>query len=517
MTDPRLRLDTTLGHAAGPVPADMAEGLATDGMPLALLRDPVLASLPPPPPAPGPGFDWGQVLVSLQGALTDFVPVLQWVLLLYFIALFGGGVLLNLIALVRIVRRQREQGAAPSPQAASAGRHEPPVSIIVPAFNNAAAVVATVRAAQQLAYSEFEIIIVNDGSRDRTLELLMREFSLMPFSEAYRDRRQTRRVKGIYASTLLPRLRLVDKEHGGRADALNAGINCARYPLFCPMEAGFALQRDSLRRLVRPYQEDADTVAACSSARPADAREPGERFPDRAGLPRNLRTLFQVVEQMRVFLFARLLGYPHSLLFIPTAFALFRKEPAMAAGAYRTDAVNGDMELVARLHRLLSGEGKRYRITYVPEPLCWKAAPGDWRGVKEQHMRWQHGLLQALEMNRELLFGLRAGSVGWLAFPLVLLFEWLGPLAEILGYLAMTLLWLFGAVSLQSLGTFVLAAVGLGVLLSMSGLLREEMVFRPYARMTSVLALSLVAVLENLGYRQLLSCWRILGLLRLLR
>lgn len=504
----RLHLDPTLGHAAGPAPAEMAEGFASDGTPLALLRDPILASLPPPPPTPAPAVNWGEALASLHGTLADMVPLLQWGFLLYFVVMFGGGMLLNLAALARFSRRQSEAGAAAFPPATDLARHEPPVSVIVPAFNDAAAVAATVRAVRELAYSELEIIIVNDGSRDQTLELLMREFSLMPFSEAYRDRRQTRRVRGIYASTLFPRLRLVDKEHGGRADALNAGINCARYPLFCPVDAGSVLQRDSLRVLVRPYLEDADTVAACSSVRPG---EQGEMPAGGARLPGALLGMFQVVERMRAFLFAHLLGFRNSLLFVPAAFIVFRKESVVAAGAYRTDAVNGDMELVTRLHRLLLNEGKPYRIAYVPDPLCRKAMPDNWRGVREQRMRWHEGLSQALEMNRE-LFRAR-GPVGWLAFPLVLLFEWLGPLVEVVAYLTMTLLWLVGAISLPALGTFMLAAVGLGILLSMSGLLREEMGFRPYPRIASVLALALVAVLENLGYRQLTAFWRALGLL----
>ena len=510
MAEAPLRLDPELGHGAGPVPADLAEGLATDGTPLLLQHDQLLASLPPPPPAPGPAFDWGQALASLHSALTDAVPILQWFFLLYFIVSNGSYILLNLMSLFKLLRYRREQVAATLVE--DDARYELPISLIVPVCDQASAVAAAVRAMLHLDYSEFEIIIVNDGTGDETLEALMREFSLAPFPEAYRDRLQTKPVKSIYASTVYPNLRLVDKENGGKADALNAGINCARYPLYCGVDVAFTLQRDTLRKMGRAFIGNPATVAACSAVRTANGCVSNNGFMIKVGLPRNMLVLFGIVEQLR--------AYPpgaawwsdrNAMLMLPGAFAVFRKETVVAAGAYRTDVVDEEMELVMRLHRLSRQANEPYRISLVPDPVCWETVAATMNALKDRLVRRQRGLSESLEMNRQLLFSRKGGMAGGLAFPLVLLFERLGPLIELLGYGVMTALWLSGAISLQSFGAFMMVAIGLGMLLSVSGVAVEEMSLRYYPRIGSVLKLFAAALLENFGYRQLTAFWGLLG------
>ncbi|BCB27526.1 glycosyl transferase family 2 [Sulfurimicrobium lacus] len=513
MSELLLRLEPTLGHAAGPVPADLAEGFATDGAPLVLQHDPILASLPPPPPAPAPDFDWGQALASLQSALSDAVPLLQWFFLLYFIAYNGSYILFNLMSLFSLLRYRREQEATMPSDGET--RDEFPVSLIVPVFNQASAAVAAVRAMQHLDYSVFEIIIVNDGSDDETLDVLLREFSLAPFPEAYRDRLQTRHVKSVYASTEYPNMRLVDKEKTGRADALNAAINCARYPLYCSVDVGHVLQRDSLRRMARPFADDPLAVAACSAMGAANGAVTKDGFIDRIGLPRNMLALFQVVEQLRAFLPGRAWWSDiNAMLVLPGAFAVFRKETVVAAGAYRTDVADAEMELLVRLHRLSRKAKAPYRITLVPDTVCWAPVPEKMHTQKIRQILRQRALHESLKLNLRLLFSRTGGAAGALAFPFLLLFEWLGPLIELLGYVAMTALWLFGAISLESFWTFMLLAIGLGMLLSVSGVMLDEMSSRTYPRLGSVLKLFAAALLENFGYRQLTAFWRVAGLLR---
>lgn len=510
MAEPRLRLDAALGHVSGPAPASLMEGLNTDGAPLALQHDPVLASLPPLPPAPPPEFDWGQALESLQGALSDAVPLLQCLLLLYFVALNGGYLLLNLGSLFLLRLYLREQGAAARLQ--NGAPDEMPISIIMPAGEDEAIAVARVRAMLQLDYSEFEIIIVNDSPRDQVRNTLTREFSLTPFPEVYRDRIPCSHVKGVLASTVYPGLRLVDKENGGRADALNAALNCARYPLFCNLDTGFILQRDSLRKMGRPFQDDAHVVAACASIGVANGCTLHGGFMDGIGLPRSWPALFQAVEKLRGARLARMFwSRLNALLLTSEAFAMFHKETVLAAGGYRADVVNEDMELVARIHRLLRQGNKRYRIVHVPGPVCWADAPESWKALKSLCIKRQIGLMQSLEMNRQMLLGGRSGAVGWLGFPFVLLFEGLGPWLEVLGYVAMTLLWLSGLISFQAFWTFLLAVIGLGMLLSTSALLLDELAFHCKRKLAHTLKLFAVALLENLGYRQMTALWRLLG------
>lgn len=513
MAEQHLRLDSALGHAAGPAPADLAEGLSTDGAPLALQHDPLLASLPPPPPAPEPGFDWGQALASLHGAWTDTVPLLQWLFLLYFITLNGGYLLLNLAAMFMFRRYLREQNAAAPSQ--NGARDELPISIILPAGKDAAVAIASIQALLQLDYSEFEVIVVNDDQLEQVLPALAHEFSLIPFPEVYRDLLPCAHVKAVYASTLYPGLRLVDKYSGGRADALNAGLNCARYPLFCNMDTAFILQRDSLRKMGRAFRSDGETVAACASPGIANGGALQGGFMTSIGLPRAWPALFQLIEHLRS---ARLVWmcWPrlNALLLSSGALGVFRKETVLAAGGYHTDAMDENMELIARIHRLLRQENRRYHIAYVPDPLCWAHAPESWHDLKVRHMQRQGSLVQSLEMNHQMFLGRKQGAAGWLGFPFLLLFEWLGPWLEVLAYVAMILLWLFGLVSPAALWTFLLSAIGLGVLLSVSALLLDEILFNTGRKTAHMLRLLAAALLENLGYRQLTALWRMISMLR---
>lgn len=514
MAEQILRIDSALGHSAGPVPADLAEGLASDNAPLVLQHDSVFASLPPPPPAPGPDFNWGVALDSLQGTLTDAVPLLQWFFLLYFIALNGGYLLLNLASLFMIRTYLREQDAA-SPYLNS-GKHEIPISIIMIAGNDVAAAVARVHAMLELDYSEFEVIIVNDGSYEPVLKALVREFSLAPFPEAYRERLPGKHVKAVHASTLYPGLRLLDKESGGRADALNVAINCARYPLFCIMDHDFILQRDSLSKMGQVFQNKPTVVAACASVGVANDCTLHGGYMAGIGLPRAWPALFQIIEDLRNVRFARMFWSRLNAMLITTrVFGVFHKETVIAAGGFRTDALNEGMELVARIHRLLRRENKHYHIAYVPDALCWADAAENWKLLKLQCMNRQVSLAQALEMNRQLLLGRGGGAVGWLGFPFIFLFEVMVPWLEVLGYLIMTLLWLSGLISFQALWTFLLAVIGLGVMHSTSALLMDEMTLRTNRKLSHALKLFAVALLENLGYRQLTAFWRVIGTVRM--
>lgn len=183
-------------------------------------------------------------------------------------------------------------------------------------------------------------------------------------------------------------------------------------------------------------------------------------------------------------------------------------------GGYRGDTVGEDMELVVRLHRTLRLEGKRYRITFLPDPVCWTEAPEDWRTLQNQRIRWQRGLAESLMMNRRLLFHPKGGAAGWLAFPFMVVFEWLGPLLEVLGYGLMAFFFLTQMISPAALGAFLLAAIGFGLLLSVNALLLEELSFHLYERPSQLVVLFLMAVVENFGYRQLNSVWRLIGLVR---
>jgi cellulose synthase/poly-beta-1,6-N-acetylglucosamine synthase-like glycosyltransferase len=441
------------------------------------------------------------------------IQFVTWFVLAYFILLNGGYLLLNLLSLRTLHRKGQEEMPDDLPRAWSG--LEPPVSILVPAYNEEATIAASVRSMLQLTYPEYEVVVVNDGSKDATLDVLKREFGLLPFPEAYRRQIPTKEIRAIYRSTRFPNLRVIDKVNGGKADSLNAGINAARYPLFCGVDADSILQRDSLERVTQPFLRDPTVVATGGTIRIANGCEVAGGFLTKVGLPRNPWALFQVVEYLRAFLFGRL-GWSavNGMLIISGAFGVFRKDAVVSVGGYRPDTIGEDMELIVRLHRLLRERRQPYRIEFVPDPVCWTEAPEDFRTLKNQRIRWQRGLAESLNANWGLMFSRNGGVPGWLAFPFMLLFEWLGPLVEMGGYLFMIVSFLSGEISWQAFTTFMFVAIGLGILLSASGLLLEEMSFHIYPRGKQLLALGLVVLVENLGYRQLNTWWRLIGLFR---
>lgn len=438
----------------------------------------------------------------------------QWVFLAYFIGINLGYLSLNLLATATL---RRYLGTTDQFKVDGAYSNlELPISIVVPAYNESVSIISSIKALLQLEYPEYELVIVNDGSDDDTLEKLIHAFQLRPFPEAYRDTIQTRPVRGLYRSSRFPNLRVVDKENGGsKADALNAGINACRYPLVCCVDADSILQPDSLRRIVRPFLENPTTIAVGGTVRIANGCTVRRGFLEKIGLPSNILARMQVVEYLRAFLFGRLGWSPlNALLIVSGAFGVFRKNVLIEVGGFDASAIGEDMELVVRMHRYMIENGRPYRITFVPDPVCWTDAPESLKGLKSQRVRWQHGLGQALFRNRSLIFHRRGGTVSWIAVPFYLLFELFGPVLEIVGYIIVIAAGLSGWLSPGTALLFLALALTLGILLSSSAVMLEELSFHLYPRTRDVLLLYATAIAENFGYRQLTLVWRIQGLTR---
>ncbi len=448
--------------------------------------------------------------------LIGLVQVFQWFFLLYFIAISCGYFMLNILSFFSVRRHMDAHVLGDLPRQYT--NFKPPISLLVPAYNEESTIVASIRSLLQLSYYEFEIVVINDGSKDETLGALKREFNLIPFMEAYWSKLPTKPVIGIWHSTTHPNLRIVDKENGGKADALNVGINASRYPLFCAVDADSILQRDSLQLLVNPFLEDARTIAAGGTVRVVNGCSVKGGYLESVGMPDKIVPLFQIVEYLRAFLFGRLGWSPiNAMLVISGAFGLFRKSSVIDVGGYRTDTVGEDMELVMRLHRLYSERNIPYRIVFEPNPVCWTEVPETLSVLKTQRIRWQRGLSESLVMNRDLLFSRHGGFVGWLAFPFAVMFELFGPVFEVFGYLFMIVGFWFGLISWPAFLAFTLVSIVLGVLLSISALLLEEMTFHIYPLRRQFLVLLLMAVIENFGYRQITMIWRLQGLIHWLR
>jgi len=442
----------------------------------------------------------------------SLILFMEWLFFLYFIAISAGYVLLNIISVIYISRYMNIHSLQNLPRPFSG--FEPPVSILVPAHNEELSIVNSVRALLQLTYPSYEVLVINDGSTDRTLQVLSKEFSLIPVPVTFHEHLPAARIKGEYFSKSHPNIRVIDKENGGKADALNAGLNFARHNLFCSVDADSILQRDSLQQVVYPFLEDPTTVASGGTVRIANGSTIREGFLVETGLPGNLLARFQVVEYLRAFLFGRMGWSPlNALMIISGAFGLFRKDAVIEVGGYRKNTIGEDMELVVRLHRKMRLAEKPYRISFVPDPICWTEAPEDLGTLRVQRMRWQRGLTESLFLNINLLFHEKGGTVGWLAFPFFLIFECLGPILEVVGYIYMTVLFYYGLLPNYGMLAFLIVTIGLGILLSICALMLEEMSFHLYPRLSHVFKLFVAAVAENIGYRQINSFWRLAGII----
>ncbi|MGI9261007.1 MAG: glycosyltransferase [Woeseiaceae bacterium] len=449
--------------------------------------------------------------------LQDFVLAGQWVFLAYFVGINVGYLLQNIVAAhgIRRYLQTAEQYEAENVFSAL----DIPISIVVPAFNESASIIQSVRAMLQLEYPQYELIVVNDGSTDDTLDKMINEFDMREFPEAYRARVECAPVQAVYRSTRVKNLRVVDKVNGGsKADASNSGINLARYPLVCVVDADSVLQTDSLRRVVRPFLEDPTTVAVGGTVRIANGCKVRQGFLEEVDLPTNFLALVQVVEYLRAFLFGRMGWSPiNGLLIISGAFGLFHKETLVEAGGFNPKAVGEDMELVLRLHRLMKEKRKPYKITFVPDPVCWTDAPENLRDLKSQRVRWQNGLGQALMLNKSLITNPRGGAVTWVAIPFYMIFELFGPVIEVAGYLFIIICAIMGWLAWPEALIFLGLAIGLGVMLSTSAIMLEELSFHMYPGFKQLGLLYLIAIVENFGFRQLTAIWRFQGLVRWLR
>ena len=395
----------------------------------------------------------------------------------------------------------------------------PPISIIAPAYNEEPTIVDSVRAFLHLEYPNFSVIVVNDGSKDGTMERLRERFQLERVKNVYRREFDTKPVRGVYRSRLEPRLVVVDKDNGGKADALNAGINVARTPLVCCVDADSLIDQRALLRMVEPFIYDPNnTVAVGGTIRLANGATVHDGRVTSVALPRSWVARFQIVEYLRAFLFARLgLNRLGGNLIISGALGIFRRDVLVELQGYRHDTVGEDMELVVRMHRHMREKRLPYRIYYVPDPICYTEAPEDMKVLGRQRHRWQRGLFDSLLRHRRMFMNPRYGSVGLISYPMFVLFELLAPVLELFGYLYFAVTLLFGAVDPLTGGLFFVLAYLIGMLLSLQAMALDDLGFNSYRGIKTRLTLVATALLENFGYRQILLYHRLKGMVDFIR
>ncbi len=386
----------------------------------------------------------------------------------------------------------------------------PPITILVPAYNEAATIESSVTAILTLEYRNYEVVVVNDGSKDDTMEQLRHAFDLYEIPRVYPETIETKPLRALYRSRSRSRLLVLDKENGGKADSLNAAINASRFPLVIAVDADTLIEPDALLRLTRPFLLGRKIAAVGGTVRVANNCTVTDGRVTDARVPRKWLPGIQVAEYLRAFLFGRL-GWNRlgGNLIISGAFGLFRKEYVMAVGGYATNSIVEDLDLVVRMHRYLRRNKIRYEMPFIPDPVAWTEVPESSKILSRQRERWHRGLIAAMWQYKTMLFNPRYGRVGFLAMPFYAFGEMLAPLIEVLGYVITVVGLSFGMLNVSFALLFVLVAWGYGMLLSIWAVVLEEVSFRKYRRSGDLFRLLLFASLENFGYRQRTVWWRL--------
>lgn len=441
----------------------------------------------------------------------------QFVVLLYFLAV-NTWYLVLLISSLLEMRRHMLLIAYESRHLLLSSTLSPTISILAPAFNEESTIEASLRALLALQYPRLEVIVISDGSKDRTVQVLIDRFDLVPVKTIYEQRIKTKPVRNLYRSSTYPALVVVDKENGGKADALNVGLSFAQGELVCAMDADTLIEADGLQRMVRPFLYATDVVATGGTIRVVNGSEVKFGRVVRARVPTNALAGMQVVEYLRAFLFGRL-GWNRlgGNIIISGAFGLFRRESVVGAGGYLHDTVGEDMELVLRLKRLSYEQGGPGKIAFVPDPVAWTEVPESLKVLGRQRDRWHRGLADVLWRHRKMFLNPRYGVTGLFVFPYYAFVELSAPIIEAAGLVTLALGLIFGIIDWNFAWLFYFTAYGLGTALTAFTLILEDISFHRYETFRDRALLFWWALLENLGYRQMTVYWRLRGLWKFLR
>lgn len=473
-----------------------------------------------------------------------------WLFLIYFLAYHTFNFALLILAFVD-VRKHLWMRALDDPDLLLNSPYTPPISMLVPAYNEAVTISASLHSLMALRLPRFEIIVVNDGSKDKTMAVLQETLQLRRRDFPYRPGIATARVRGLYEATIpLPpaveRLIVVDKENGGKADALNAGINASVCPFVISMDADSVIDDVALLQILRVLLERRDVAAIGGQVAVANGCKIENGRLVQVGLPKSHLARIQIVEYVRSFTAARTaLSRWNALLIVSGVFCIFEKELLIRVGGYLTEHVKSrlvheyagrgsstvceDMEIVVRLHRYLQEKGLRKVILSMPYPICWTEVPERAGDLAKQRGRWFRGFVEILVYHRHMLFNPRYGTAGLVGWPSLFLFDFLGLFIEAFGYLSLPIFFALHILSIKYLFLFLAVAFGYGALVSVLSLMvafwsepgdPHEVRGRPLlaslpARQMALLLL--YCIIENFGYRQMTIRWRFKGLVDYLR
>lgn len=444
------------------------------------------------------------------------LDLLRWIsygTLVYFILMQGYLIFLALRS-AAVMRRNHHINRFGRVSEMLSSQTSPPVSIVIPAYNEESGIVDAVRSMSLVNYPRFEMVIANDGSTDRTLESLIEAFDLERVQIPYRPDIETAPLRGIYRGRGSVDITVIDKENGGRADALNAGINAARYPYALCTDADVILDARCLVAAMRRVVEDrARTVAVGGNVRPMNGSRIELGHLIDSSVPKRLIPRMQVLEYVRTFLASRpAWSAMGALPLISGAFGIFKRSAVVAIGGFSRGHMGEDLDLTMRLHRYHIDNEIPYRIVYEPSAVIWTEVPEIAQVLKRQRIRWHRGLMTAVKDFLPMTFNPKYGKLGMVTWAGMFLFEYLAPMIEFVSWFAIPITFLFGALNPTALVLLLALAFGVGIFNSLMALLLDES-YGYFNSPADTFRLLVIVLIENLGLRQMTVLWRIRALM----
>ncbi|MEH6405738.1 MAG: glycosyltransferase [Leeuwenhoekiella sp.] len=450
----------------------------------------------------------------------QITEIASWIFLAYGLIICTGYVFSAVFSLIELrdyKRRHNFQDEIALLQSSNL----PMVSILAPAYNEEANVIENVKSLLTLNYPSYEIVIINDGSKDGTLNRLIETFDMVPDELLHYNDIPTKEVRGIYISKnkAYKSLKVIDKENGGKADALNTGINICNHEMICCIDVDCILERDALLKLIKPFlKNEKKVIASGGIIRVANSCIIEDGRIIEVKLPDTFLARAQILEYFRAFLMGRMAwSRVDGLLLISGAFGMFDKKVVIEAGGYNPETVGEDMELLVRMRRMMREKNVEYSVGFVPDPLCWTEVPQQWNILHRQRNRWTRGTVETLWEHRKMLFNPKFKVLGLISTPYWLFFEWLAPIIEFCGLLYFFFLLLFGQVDWIVFAVFFAVVYSFSLLFSITALFFEEFSFQQYTKPAYMFQLVRTALLEPLLYHPFVMWAAIMGNIDLIR
>lgn len=430
--------------------------------------------------------------------------IVVWLFLLYSAAVFIIYTWIGLYA-YGAVFRYKHKNAFTDYSIVATNPNAPTFSLIAPAYNEGMTIIENVRSLLSLYYHNLEIIIVNDGSKDDSMQKLIAAYELEPTSFFVQGNIETKDIRGIYKSKnpAFKKLIVVDKENGGKADALNVGVNISAGDYIVCIDVDCILEQDAILKLAKPFLEQTDKrVIACGGViRLANNCNVVNGSVTDVNLPKSWLGRTQALEYIRAFILGRMAWSRASgLILISGAFGAFDRQIVLACGGYDRNTVGEDMELVVRMRRYMEEQKQAYEVVNIPDPLCWTEVPESKEILRKQRNRWMRGTMETLWKHRKLMFNPKYGRFGMISMPYWFLFEFLGPIVEFTGYIIFVIFLILGIINWPFFFALFSLVIASGILYSIYAILVDLVSHQVYTKKRDLSTLITTAVLEPLYF-----------------